>query len=132
MNPYPLGKTGSVLCTRTNTAGRSEIWRINYSTGMEECILSDPMRNFTTPSLSPDGNWILLVGSNVLSNGTQQYANTDIFVCHTDGTQLMQLTYHAADDLSPVWSRDGQYIFFISQRGSSTATANVWRMPFVH
>ena len=132
MNPYPLGKTGSVLCTRTNTAGRSEIWRINYSTGMEECILSDPMRNFTTPSLSPDGNWILLVGSNVLLNGTQQYANTDIFVCHTDGTQLMQLTYHAADDLSPVWSRDGQYIFFISQRGSSTATANVWRMPFVH
>ena len=42
----------------------------------------------------------------------------------------MQLTYHAADDLSPVWSRDGRYIYFISQRGSATATANVWRMNF--
>ena len=58
------------------------------------------------------------------------YANTDIFVCHNDGTQLTQITYHAADDLSPVWSRDGKYIYFISQRGSSTGTANVWRMSF--
>ena len=29
----------------------------------------------------------------------------------------MQLTYHAADDLSPVWGRDGRYIYFVSQRG---------------
>ena len=71
-----------------------------------------------------------MVGTNVLMNGTAQYGNTDIFVCKPDGTQLMQLTYHAADDLSPVWSRDGKYIYFISQRGSATATANVWRMNF--
>lgn len=132
MNPYPLDKSGALLCTRTNAEGRSEIWRVNFSTGLEECILADPTRSFTTPSLSPDGAWILFVGSNVLTNGSQRYANTDIFVCRTDGTQLMQLTYHAADDLSPVWSRDGKFIYFISQRGSSTATANVWRMPFVH
>ena len=64
-------------------------------------------------------------------NGKYVYANTDIFVCKKDGTQLMQLTYHAADDLSPVWSSDGNSIYFISQRGSANGTANVWKMTFV-
>ena len=60
------------------------------------------------------------MGSNVLMNGDQKYFNTDLFACHVDGTHLVQLTYHAADDLSPVWSQDGKYIYFISQRGSAT------------
>ncbi|MBO5314612.1 MAG: PD40 domain-containing protein [Prevotella sp.] len=131
-NPYPLKSDNSILCARLNANGRSEIWRVNYETGTEECILSDPNRSFTTPTLSPDGKWILLVGSNVLINGKAKYANTDIFVCHTDGTNLTQITYHAADDLSPTWSRDGKYIYFISQRGSITGTANVWRMTFIY
>ena len=132
MNPCPLKEANSMLCVRFNGEGRGEIWRVNYQTGIEECIVSHPQRSFTTPSLSPDGNWLLFVGSNVLQNGNMSYANTDIFVCRIDGTQLMQLTYHAADDLSPVWGRDGRYIYFISQRGSANATANIWRMSFVH
>lgn len=132
MNPYPLRRQNSILCSRVNAQGKGEIWRVNYDTGIEECILSDPERSFTSPVLSPDGKWILVVGGNVLMNGTAAYANTDIFVCRTDGTQLSQLTYHAADDLSPVWSRDGRFIYFISQRGSATGTANVWRMTFVY
>ena len=131
MNPCPMA-SGTMLCTRSNSQGRSEIWRVNLESGTEECVVSDPNRSFTTPSLSPDGQWILMVGSNILMNGTRPYANTDIFVCRSDGTQLMQLTYHAADDLSPTWGRSGDYIYFISQRGSATGVANVWRMSFVH
>ena len=132
MNPCPAKEGYSTLCTRINAEGRGEIWRVNHQTGIEECIVSDPVRSFTSPAVSPDGRWILFVGSSMLMNGAQQYFNTDLFVCHTDGTQLMQLTYHAADDLSPVWSRDGRYVYFISQRGSSIGTANVWRMAFVY
>jgi len=132
MNPCPTNSPNGILCTRISADGRGEIWRINYETGVEECIVSDPKRCFTTPSISPDGNWILFVGSNLLMNGTLPFYNTDLFVCHTDGTQLTQLTYHAADDLSPVWSKDGKHIYFVSQRGSSSATANVWRMDFVY
>lgn len=132
MNPYPLKADQSILCSRMNAEGKGEIWRINYETGTEECLLSDPNRSFTTPTLSPDGKWVLLVGSSVLQNGKSQYHNTDIYVCRLDGTQLTQITYHAADDLSPTWSRDGKYIYFISQRGSITGTANVWRMTFIY
>ena len=129
-NPDPIPNNGGILCSRINGDGRGEIWSIDYNTGIEECIVSDPTKSFTTPSLSPDGKWILFVGSSVLMNGNAKYYNTDLYVCHLDGTNMVQLTYHAADDLSPVWSRDGKCIYFISQRGSSTATANVWRIDF--
>ncbi len=129
MNPCPL-TSNTMLCSRTNAQGINEIWRVDFESGTEECVVSDLNRSFTTPSLSPDGKWILMVGSSVLTNGKREFANTDIFVCHTDGTHLSQLTYHAADDLSPTWSRDGRYIYFISQRGSATAVANIWRMTF--
>ena len=130
MNPNPLKDGMSVLCARTNAEGRSEIWRINYTNSVEECIVSDPRKSFTTPAVSPDGKWILVVGSSEIATEKFSYWNTDIYVCRSDGSQLMQLTYHAADDLSPVWSRDGKFIFFISQRGSSSGTANVWMMNF--
>lgn len=130
-NPYPINSQ-QIICTRINAEGLGEIWRIDFEKGIEECIVNDAFRSFTTPTISPDGEWILMVGSNVIKNGKRQHVNTDIFVCRTDGTQLTQLTYHAADDVSPVWGRDGQYIYFISQRGSVSGKANVWRMSFIH
>ena len=120
MNPCPIKGESAFLCTRMNGAGKSEIWKINYETGVEECIISDPQRSFTTPTLSPDGQWILFVGNSKIDGGSFTYLNTDIFVCKTDGTRFSQITYHAADDLSPVWSKDGKYIYFISQRGDKT------------
>ena len=132
MNPCPMANSDVYLCVRVSSGGRGEIWKINYRTGVEECIVSDPSRSFTTPMLSPDGEWILFVGESDIIAPDFVYKNTDIYACRIDGTGMAQLTYHAADDLSPVWSRCGQYIYFISQRGSASATANIWRMPFVY
>ena len=131
MNPVQYGN--ALICTRNNQSGKSEIWKIDVNTGIEECIVSDATRNFTTPAVSPDGKWLLFVGSSGLSiTATSMYYNTDIFACHMDGSEFVQLTHHAADDLSPVWSMDGQSIYFISQRGSAAATANIWKMNFVY
>lgn len=131
-NPCPTPNSTNIYCVRTSANGKSEIWRFDYQTGTEECIVSDVNRSFTTPSLSPDSKWLVFVGSNELNAGNFTYYNTDIFVCKTDGTNMLQLTYHAADDLSPVWSKDGKYIYFISQRGSADGIANIWRMDFNH
>lgn len=132
MNPYPLAENNSFICTRLTADGRSEIWKINYETGVEECIVSDLEHSFTSPILSPDKQWILLVGSSKINAGTITYLNTDIYVARTDGSELSQITFHAADDLSPVWSKDGKYIYFISQRGNAEGIANVWRMNFIY
>ena len=131
MNPWPCKDGKSVVCVRTEAGGNMSIWKINSESGIEECIVSDPQRSFSTPSISPDGRWLLFVGSSAIPMGQNSYYyNTDIYVCQTDGTDLMQLTYHAADDLSPIWSNDGRAIYFISQRGSSEGKANVWKMNF--
>ena len=127
--PYSTGAS-SFLCTRSGVNNRGEIWRIDYSTGIEECIVSDPERSFASPVVSPNGQWILFVGESVIETDEFKYRNTDIYACRIDGTELMQITYHAADDVSPVWSRDGKYIYFISQRGNANATPNIWRLTF--
>ena len=128
MNPYPMPEANTFICTRTSSNGKSEIWKINYDTGIEECIISDMNRSFTSPILSPDKQWILFVGSSKIDAGNFSYLNTDIYVARIDGSELTQITYHAADDLSPIWSKDGKYIYFISQRGNSEGSANIWRM----
>lgn len=130
MNPCPVKGSSSVLCARTNSRGMIEIWKIDYERGVEECVVSDPAKSFTSPQVSPDGEWMLFVGSSAIPYGDTYYYNTDLYVCRLDGTGLQQLTYHAADDLSPVWSKDGRHVYFVSRRGSATGTANVWRMTF--
>ncbi len=122
------GKTDEVYCARFTDKKESEIWRVNFSTGVEEVILSQPEKSFTTPQLSPDGKWLLVTGNS--KSEKEGIVNTDIFVVRTDGTQLTQLTYHPGNDLSPIWSPDGRSIYFLSQRGSADRIYNVWRMDF--
>lgn len=143
-NPLPLKGKNSFICERINEMGYNEIWLVNCDGGSESLILSMPGKNFTTPSVSPDGKWIVLVGNsssnakNVSSGSKKEKVfsfvetkqNTDIYVVRTDGSQLTQLTYHNGNDCSPTWSPDGKFIYFLSQRGSQTGNYNVWRMNF--
>lgn len=129
LTPKPLSDS-LLLCTRFDRYGKGEIWRIDIVQGIEECILSDADKSFTNPSVSPDGKHILLVGSSTLYNGNKKYYNTDIYTIDIDSGNLQQLTHHAADDLSPIWSKDGKYIYFVSRRGNTNGNANVWRMNF--
>lgn len=133
---YSRGMTASLIpndpntvyCARFTTDKVSEIWRINFKTGVEEVLLTQPDKSFTTPQLSPDGRWLLVTGNS--TSEKEKIDNTDIYVVRTDGTQLTQLTYHPGNDLSAVWSPDGRSIFFLSQRGSADKIYNVWRMDF--
>lgn len=130
MNPYPIKDDNSIYVARTSCTGNGEIWKINIETGVEECVLSDPYHSFYSPMLSPAGDKLLVVGSTNIPVGKSGYWNTDLYTCDIDGTDLRQITHHAADDLSPVWSADGRYIYFISQRGNPDGLANVWRLTY--
>lgn len=144
-NPYPLKDNKSFICERTNEKGYGEIWLVDYEGGSESLLLSMPGKNFTTPSVSPDGRWIVVVANSSsnaknVSGGSKKEKvfsfvdtkqNTDIYIVRTDGSQLTQLTYHKGNDCSPIWSPDGKYIYFLSQRGSQTGNYNVWRMNFM-
>jgi Tol biopolymer transport system component len=118
-----------IYCARYTNNRESEIWRINIKTGVEEIILSQQARSFTTPQLSPDGQWLLVTGTSISEKDKR--INTDIFAIRIDGTQFTQLTYHPGNDLSAIWAPDGRSIFFLSQRGSKDGIYNVWKMAFL-
>lgn len=114
-------------CVRNSASGRSEIWYINYQTGQETMILSDPKISYTNPAVSPDGKWLAVVGNGVDKKKNQ---NLDIYVVKTDGSNLTRLTYLGSEDSNPVWAKDGKSIFFISSRESKGDWYNVWQMKF--
>ena len=118
----------SFYCVRNSLDGRSEIWFVDFVKGQESLVLADNNKSFTNPRLSPDGKWLVCVGNSVSS--ISQKHNLDIYVVKTDGTRLTQLTYHPQDDTCPVWSADGRYIYFISNRANEQSHNNIWRMNF--
>jgi Tol biopolymer transport system component len=116
-----------LVVTRNSRDGsRGEIWMVNIQKGTETLILSDPKKGFSSPRLSPDGKKIICVGITVGDKTKPQ--NLDLFLINIDGTKLTQLTFHGGNDVSPVWSPDGKFIFFISQRGNKDGKYNVWKM----
>ncbi|MFA7081443.1 MAG: hypothetical protein WC135_02410 [Bacteroidales bacterium] len=126
--PHPINDE-EFICTRINQKGLSDIWLINYVKGTESIILSIEGQSFSTPSLSPDGKWILCTG-NTKPHGKDTRGNLDLYVIRNDGSQLTQLTYHQGHDASPIWSKDGKYIYFLSQRGTEQGEWNIWKMNF--
>jgi Tol biopolymer transport system component len=49
-----------------------------------------------------------------------------IFVMASDGGQVRQLTSNDSDDVVPHWSRDGNWIYYASNR---TGRYEIWRAP---
>lgn len=128
-NPCVIaGNNNQFICVRNSTAGNSEIWLVDYVLGQETAILSDVNTSYTNPDVSPDGRWIVCQG-NAKSNITKKN-NLDIFAVRMDGTSKTQLTYHPYTDCCPVFSKDGNYIYFLSRRANKDDYFNVWRMPF--
>ena len=126
-NPCPISGD-EFICVRNSANGTSELWRVNYEKGIETLILTDRNRGFTNPRVSPDGKWIVCQGNSM--SPISQKANLDIFVVSIDGTGFTQLTYHPANDCSPVWSPNGNFIYFISSRANERNAFNIWRMRF--
>jgi len=126
LNGLLFGDWKKIYYTNEKTR-RSEIWKLDTEKGTEELLLSVKGQSFSSPKVSPDGQWLLITGANKSNNGVW---NTNLFVMRTDGTHFTQLTYHPGNDMSGVWGPDGKTIYFISQRGTKNGTYNIWRMNF--
>ena len=70
------------------------------------------------PSFSPSGERIVYWSN----TGGQR----DIFTVPAAGGTRVAITNDSAIDWSPVWSRDGRFIYFASDRGGAM---NLWRIP---
>lgn len=67
-----------------------------------------PVRTYTYPRLSPDGTKVAL---------DIRDQENDIWVADLSRQTLTRLTFDPANDFYPVWTPDGRYIIFNSNRG---------------
>src|SRR5438132_3408524 len=94
----------------------SRIWAVNVATGERRLVTKE---DSIQPNWSPHGTRIAYWGR---PNGAQR----DIFTIPAGGGEPLLVTNDAATDWNPVWSPDGKYLYFASDRGGSM---NLWRVP---
>src|SRR6185295_18753422 len=102
---YPQGRTRA-----------SQIWRVEVATGRRRLVVgSDAVQ----PSLSPGGRRIAYWS-------VPSTANRVLWTSLPDGRDPVMLVNDAHLNWNPVWSPDGRYLFFASDRSGSM---NLWRVP---
>src|SRR5262249_6090681 len=72
-----------------------------------ETPISAPLHMYETPRVSPDGTRIAVRALD---------QDNDMWVWDTRSETLTRLTFDKAQDLGPVWTRDGRRIIFMSTR----------------
>lgn len=115
----PDGKHVLTLLFRKDNI--SQIALISTATGEARVLKS---LNWVYPKrmdVSPDGKWI--VYDNFARDGATQ---RDLFLLAVDGSHEERLVENPADDLFPVFSRDGRHVYFSSDRDGGTP--GLWRV----
>jgi dipeptidyl aminopeptidase/acylaminoacyl peptidase len=74
--------------------------------------------------VSPDGQSIVFTVSSLDLEANRR--RSDLWLVQADGSGLRRLTSDPASDTSAAWSPDGDTIYFLSTRSSSS---QVWRLP---
>jgi eukaryotic-like serine/threonine-protein kinase len=94
----------------------SQLWSVRIADGQKKMIFKG---DAVQPSVSPHNARIAYWAM----NATFQ---RDIWTISTNGGEPIAVTNDAAVDWNPVWSPDGNYLYYSSDRGG---TMNIWRVP---
>jgi TolB protein len=98
------------------TRGRPEILRHDTKTGTRTVIAGYGGSNLM-PVPSPDGSKVAMILS--------KSGWVDLYVANADGSGLTRLTESKADESSPCWSPDGQWICFATKIGARRTLAKI-------
>lgn len=94
----------------------SPIWTIDVASGETKKITDG---DAVQPSMSPNGKRVAYWA--VWKQGGQR----DLYTIPVAGGEAVAITDDPATDWNPIWSPDGRYIYFCSDRGGSM---NIWRV----
>jgi Tol biopolymer transport system component len=111
----PDGKRVAFVSDRS---GASEIWVCDNDGSKQVKLTSLGGDGVLAPKWSPDNRSIAF--------SANHGGNADIYVIDANGGAPRRLTTDPAEDIWPYWSRDGQWLYFNSNRkGGET-----WKVPF--
>jgi Tol biopolymer transport system component/DNA-binding winged helix-turn-helix (wHTH) protein len=109
---------GRKIAFASNRTGNWEIW-VCDSDGRNAAPLTSFNHSITgSPRWSPDGRQIVF--------DARVEDSADIYVVNVEGGKPRRLTTEPFEDIVPSWSRDGQWIYFCSNRSGSQ---QIWKMP---
>jgi eukaryotic-like serine/threonine-protein kinase len=113
-----MAPNGGRVVFQSTRSGPSEIWLSNAdgSDAVQITSMNAPMTG--GPTWFPDGTAVVFDSS---VEGT-----FDVYVVDTDGGRPRRMTDHPGNDLGGVFSRDGRWIYFGSNRMGGR---QIWKMP---
>ncbi len=109
---------GTRLIFVSNRTGPPEIWITGRDGGRPMRLTNFGGASVEHPRFSPDGRRIVFQA--------RRETQSDLYVLDADGGIPRRLTTHAADEVAPRWSRNGDFIYFGSDRSGAW---QVWRIP---
>lgn len=101
----------------TRRAGKTEIWTRPLTGGTANRLVSMPKGLAHLPQWSPDGQHLVIE--------VREGDTADLYVTDAQGSFPKRLTHDPRLEVSPTWSRDGQWVYFGSNR---TGTWQIWRI----
>jgi Tol biopolymer transport system component len=110
----------SVNFTPTSRGMMSSLWIVDVQSGKRQLLLD---RDGVQPSWSPHGQRIAYWG--IVGESAQRDLWTIDPRAKDPRKSIVRVTNDAAVDWNPVWSPDGQYLYFGSDRNGSM---NLWRV----
>ena len=110
----PDGGRVAFVSTRS---GSHEVWVASPDGSGARRLTDFGGARVSAPRWSPDGRRLVV--------SARAQGNADVFVVRPDG-EARQITMAVADDVAPSWSRNGQWLYFASDRGD---TWQIYRVP---
>jgi eukaryotic-like serine/threonine-protein kinase len=96
---------------------KSELWKIDLKTGQRQRVSEgDALQPTFSPNQKRIAYW---------SRPDRYGQREHIFTIPVSGGEAVAVTDGSSTDLNPVWSPDGKYLYFSSNRGGSS---NIWRV----
>jgi Tol biopolymer transport system component len=98
-------------------------FRVEVATGASTRLT---MGDFRQPSVSPHGRRVAYWAMPIDRYNRQRIVETrgDIWTVDLDGRHPVRVTNDAASDRCPIWSPDGRFLYYVSDRNGATG---IWR-----
>jgi len=106
----------SITRPEDRSARVSRLWTVEVSSGRKRLVSQD---DGVQPQWSPSGQYLAYWA-------IDRDGNRDLWTVRASGGAPVRITRDSFLDWNPVWSPDGTWLYYCSNRGGSMA---IWRMP---